>query len=826
MRLRRRSVAPRSRRRRIRKLRLLALIGVLLTLASASFVYGVIIAVAGQTWQLESVRQQERERNGYVYDRTGKRILAVLRGSQNRVIVGSDEIAPIMKQAIVAVEDRRFWQHEGVDFRAIGRAFWADVRKQDFVQGGSTITQQFVKNVFVENERSLGRKLKEAILARQLEQKWSKDRILSEYLNTIYFGNGAYGVEQASRVYFKHSARRLRLHEAALLAAIPSDPSRYDPVTNPRAARRHRDDVLGLMLAQGLILPPAYRYATRRSLPPPRSIRLPDTQGPAGYFVNYVKQQLIDKYGTSRVFGGGFRVRTTIDLGLQQTAHGAIAKWLTDPDGPTAALVAIDPRNGDVLAMVGGSNFRQSEFNLAVQGERQPGSSFKPFVLAAALDQGIAPSTTFASHELDIPSDGRVWHVENYEGSYLGRADLETATVYSDNSVYAQLTRLVGPATVARMAHRLGIKSDLNAYLSIGLGAEAVNPLEMARAFASFASGGNRVDGAAFGNRPHAIQWVGVPKGRDPNPVEPLRRNLKIVADNHPVAKPVLDPVKTAVLTDILQGVVQRGTASRALEGFDFPAAGKTGTTENHGDAWFVGYTPRLAVAVWVGYPNQLRPMLTEYNGDPVAGGTFPTLIWRTFMLKALKHLHAEPEEFPPSPGLYASPRYVVMRDGRLQLDNGVCRDAFQVAVFSEGGPSQVANCRENEVQVPDLVGVRLAEARAILAAQPLEPLVVYRRAAPRQRIGVVLDQIPKPSKRLSSGDLVTIILGKPLDGVVPRLVGLPLDRALARLERVNLVPRVSPQDADSSHRVLSQWPRPGVAAAPGLPVKLVVRAD
>ena len=817
MRLRRtRSAPPTKRRRRIRKLRLFVLAVVLLTLAVASFAYGVITAVAGQAWKLESVHQQQREVNGYIYDRTGNRILAVLRGSENRVIVKSDEIAPIMKQAIVAVEDRRFWEHDGVDFRAIVRAFWADVRHKEFVQGGSTITQQYIKNAYVDNTRSIARKLKEAILARQLDQNWSKERILTEYLNTIYFGNGAYGVEQASRTYFHHSAARLKLEEAALLAAIPSDPAQYDPAANPRAARRQRNLALRLMYDEGIVTRKQLQNATRKPLPRPEDIRPPGTLSDVGqYFTNYVKQQLIDHYGTSTVFGGGLRVRTTIDLGLQKLARRAIDKWLQDPKGPTAALVAIDPRNGDVLAMVGGTNFRRSQFNLAVQGERQPGSSFKPFVLADALDQGIAPQTTFRSHSIDIPFDGKVWHVENYEGNYLGSADLRTATIHSDNSVYAQLTAMVGPPSVARMAHRLGIKSPLDPYLSIGLGAEAVNPLEMARAFAAFAHGGRRVDGSAFGNRPRAIWWVGQQEDDQ----------VKMRDQNRPVDKQVLDPGKTAVLNEMLQGVIRIGTGTRAqLEGGWSPA-GKTGTTENHGDAWFVGYTPRLVAAVWVGYPNKLKPMLTEYHGEPVAGGTFPAQIWKTFMQSALKELHAQPESFPAPPPLYSSDRYVVMRDGRLQLDNGLCRNAFQVVVFSEGGPEQTANCRPNEVQVPDLVGVPVDEARAILLAQPLKPLVVYKAAAPRQPIGLVVAQDPKPSRRLTANQIVTLVLPKPLHGTVPRVVGLPLQRALPKLQRLNLAPKIQPDNARASHRVLRQWPRPGVAAAPGMLIKLVVRA-
>jgi membrane peptidoglycan carboxypeptidase len=457
--------------------------------------------------------------------------------------------------------------------------------------------------------------------------------------------------------------------------------------------------------------------------------------------------------------------------------------------------------------MIGGSNFRQSQFNLAVQGTRQPGSSFKPIVLAAALDQGISTQNTFASREVDIPFDNRIWHVENYESSYLGHADLVTATVHSDNSVYAQLTSLVGPQIVKNMARRLGIKSDLRPYLSIGLGAQAVNPLEMARAFSAFANGGLRVDGEVFGNRPRAISWV---------------RRKGETERNEPRKERVLTPAKAATLNSILQQVVSRGTGRRAALR-DYAPAGKTGTTENHGDAWFVGYTPRLAVAVWVGYPKELRPMLTEFDGEEVAGGTWPALIWKTFMLKALKKLKAEPESFPSAGYLPSSPRYVVFRNGQLQLDNGDCRNAVQLLVFSGEGPSRTADCKPNEVEVPMLVRNRVDEARARLAAQPLRSTVVYKPARPGQRPGIVVRQFPRRGT-LSAYDEVTLVVTKPLHGVVPKVVGLRLERALRRLERKNLRADVPERgEDDMSRRIVRQVPASGVAAAPGMTVRLVL---
>ena len=802
--------APPRPRRRIRKLRLLALLLILFVLALLSFTFGLVTSIASEIPSLDPARLQQREVDGFIYDRKGHRILAVLRGSQSRILVSSGDIAPLMKQAIVAVEDKRFYEHRGVDVHGILRAVWQDVRNNRVVEGGSTITQQFVKNTYVKNQRSIGRKLKEAALAWQLEQRWSKDKILTAYLNTIYFGNGAYGVQQAALTYFHHGAdrRHLTLPEAALLAGIPSDPAQYDPVTNPEQARERREVVLRAMLDQHDIAYADFVRANRAPLPDPDKVHLPGKQGPAPYFTNYVKQQLIDRYGSGRVFGGGLRVKTTIDLNVQRFARQAITKWLTDPNGPSAALVAIDPRSGAVLAMIGGNNYRKSQFNLAVQGERQPGSSFKPFVLATALKEGISPDTDFESGPIEIPIGGRVWSVHNYENEDLGHISLATATEVSDNTVFAQLTELVGPAAVVRTAKRLGITSPLRSYFAIGLGAEAVNPLEMARAFSAFANGGSRIDGAAFGNRPRAISIVHNESG-------------KVVDENRAVRQPVLTANTAALVTSLLQGVVRGGTGRRAQLADARPVAGKTGTTENYGDAWFVGYTPQLVAAVWVGYPNRLQPMLTEYHGDAVAGGTFPALIWKSFMERALPYLEDEPQDFPSVSLPYSVPKLVVLRDGRLELDNGNCRSPREILYFEGQQPARTADCKVNEVDVPRLVGETLAEARSRLAAQPLTPSYVYEPARPRQRLGIVLRQYPARGT-LSSYDKVTLVLPKALHGVVPKVVGLALSRAEKRLERVHLKWQVD-GDPPGAAKVVAQTPGPQTAAAPGLVVRLVV---
>jgi len=803
---RRRETKPRSRR--VRKLRLLALLGVLSLVGSVSFVYGLVTAIASELPELDPRHQADLQEDGFIYASDGKTVLARLRGEESRIVIESKEISPVVKQAMVAVEDRRFWGHRGVDVRGIARAAWADVQKKELVQGGSTITQQFIKNTLTQDDRTVSRKLKEAALAWQLERRWSKDRILTAYLNTVYFGNGAYGIQMAARVYFGKKARDLTLPEAALLAGIPVNPSAFDPVTRPRAARARRTTVLDLMLGQELITQADFERADKAKMPKPKDIRVPGTRGREQHFVEYVKQQLIEEYGSGEVFGGGLKITTTLDLELQRIARESVDEVLTDENGPSAALVAIDPRDGRVLAMYGGGSFKESQFNLAVQGERQSGSAFKPFVLAAALSLGISPSTGFESKPTTINLGDKLWTVANYENSYLGPTNLYEATTFSDNSVYAQLTALVGPRRVAEIAQALGVTSELNEYFAIGLGVEAVNPLEMARAFATFANGGARVDGRVLGNRPRAVVSV---------------KDGKHVDRNAPTKKQVLDPNQNALLTAMLQDVVRDGTGKRAaISGR--AVAGKTGTTENYGDAWFVGYTPQLSVAVWVGYPNKLIPMETEFNGDPVAGGTFPAVLWKSFAEKALRYMNEPPESFPYPDYQAATPVSVTYRNGKWLLDNGVCERTRRVLYTPGFAPTKTANCKPNEVDVPLVIGVGIEKAEARLASMPLQAEIVTRPAKPGERIDVVVDQYPKAGT-LSSNGTVRLVLPKATEGVVPNVVGLSVERARELLEEQGLRVEIAglASDDEGADVVVAQSPRGRTAAEPGLVVRLRV---
>jgi penicillin-binding protein 1A len=657
---------PPRRKVRIRKLRLFVLLVGLGVLAAVSTVFGMMMAVASDLPKLELTTAK----NSVIEDMDGHR-LGFLTGNQKRIFLKENEIAPVMKHAIIAIEDRRFYTNEGVDLRGIGRAFFQDVVQKKVVQGGSTITQQLVKNALAaQDDRTLFQKLREAALAYHLTHEWSKEKILNNYLNTIYFGNGAYGIEAAARTYFqakhpgcdvrgdKACASDLAPEDAAMLAGMVSSPTAYDPIAHPEAARARRDLVLQRMYEQHFLTQAQYDYAKAQPLPDQGDLQPPaeDTKYP--YFTSWVKQQVVDRLGggqegARKAFEGGLRIRTTIDGELQDAGQAAIRNWLPNVDGPHAALVAIENSTGKVRAMVGGDDatYNQSPFNLATQGERQPGSAIKPFILAEALKQGISPDSVWASHKLqiDVPHSKEVFTVNNYEGAYSGQATLAHAITFSDNSVFAQVGIKVGTRKVADLAERMGIRTKVSHNYAMTLGGlkRGVTPLDMAHAYETFASGGDLIYGTLS---------PGADNARDetaPGPVgiERIERGDKAIklpngdeAVNHKQRRNVLEHSVATEVGSLLQSVVRVGTGTRA----QVPGtviAGKTGTTEGYGDAWFVGWSPQYTIAVWVGYPNEFKSMETEYNGQPVAGGTFPAAIFRTFMQSALSiHPPKEPE--------------------------------------------------------------------------------------------------------------------------------------------------------------------------------------
>jgi penicillin-binding protein 1A len=631
----------RKRKPKLKKLRFFLVFAGLGALAIISTIFGMMLSVSSDLPSLENHAQLRVARNSVLYSSAGKDVtLAKLTGSQNRILDESNEISPNVKNAVIAIEDKRFYEHSGVDYRGIARAVLQDLLRQRAAQGASTITQQFVKNVLeAQGKRTVFQKLREAALAYHLERQWTKDKILTQYLNTIYFGNGAYGIESAARTYFgtdseydPHAQKRatnLAPWQAAYIAGMIASPSAYDPVQHPVASHARMNLVLLRMLQQGMINRAQYDeqknfYISPKSVRPPR----PDSRVP--YFSSWVTQQLLDRYhSTGLVFGGGLKVTTSLDSDLQAAAEQAIQGRLAGI-GPSASLVAIDNKTGEVKAMVGGSDFEHRPFNLATNGHRQPGSSFKPFTLIGALEKGVSPERTFASspHCWSVPhSKGERFCPKNYNDSYAGVTTLTGATVNSDNSVYSQLgIDIVGTNKIARVAHLMGVRTPLSRNYAMILGGlqEGVTPLEMAYAYSTLANNGERVWGTMgpSSRSPVAIDKVLDPDGhtRDQNHI----RHTRVIP--YGVAQ---------TAKGILSQVITSGTGKAAQIG-EF-AAGKTGTTENYGDAWFVGFNKDLTVAVWVGYPDKLKPMLTEYHGDAVAGGTFPAEIWHDFMTSWIK---------------------------------------------------------------------------------------------------------------------------------------------------------------------------------------------
>jgi penicillin-binding protein 1A len=636
-------------------------------LALVSWIFGIMMAVASDLPQLEDRAQFANAQNSVVYDVNGQKI-ATLTNNEGRILIDSGDIAPVMKEATISIEDQRFYEHRGVDFQGIGRAVVQDVLHTGASQGGSTITEQFVKNALrAQNSRTVFEKLREAALAYQLERHWDKDKIITQYLNEIYFGEGAYGIEEAAKTYFGWNhpgcgqdanpscASDLLPWEAAMLAGIIANPSAYDPRFNPQDATARRNLVLQNMADQGYITQGEYALYARRPIPKPSQIQTPVEASKAPYFTSWLRQQLVDKYGAGEAFGGGLKVTSTLDLGLQNEVQ-RIADERTLGVGLNSAVVVLNNVTGGVEAMVGGTDFSKRPFNLATQGHRQPGSAFKPFTLITALEQGHSPDQVFTSAPQEIPFKAQVptnkgkpkvlpelFKVHNYGDEYLGSASIATATTYSDNSVYSQLGMSLsgGPAAVAGTANELGIQTNLattnhvkysvnggpfepyNPALILGGLQTGVSPLEMAHAYQTIQHNGQILSGTMADSPEDPI---GIRKVQDQND------NLVATNNGDPgqdkvETKQVISPGVATTARTILHTVVTSGTGQNADTG-DPTEWGKTGTTENNGDAWFVGANKDITVAIWVGHADSVRPMLTEYGGAPVDGGTIPALIF------------------------------------------------------------------------------------------------------------------------------------------------------------------------------------------------------
>ncbi len=574
--------------------------------------------------------------------------IAQLSGGVDRVTVGYDKIPALFVQALISAEDKDFFRHQGVDPTGVARALYKNLTNEKVQQGGSTITQQYVKNVYLSNEQTVTRKLNEAVLAIKLDRELPKQEILERYLNTIYFGRNAYGIEAASRVYFGKHVEQLGLPEVSYLAGLIRAPESTDANRQPtdplrdrqlRDATDRRKQVLAAMLTEGYITQRDYDQVSTMGwdyvLPRSTATNFGKVKHPelgTEYFIDYVRHSLVasGQFTDAQLNGGGLRIYTTLDFTAQAAAYDAITSTLDRPTDPSASIVSIDDV-GRVRAMVGGFDYAKSQVNLAVGTEgggsgRQPGSSFKPFVLAQYINEGKSLGQVYnAPAKLDIKLPGEVWHVANYGDAEQGQLNVVDATRKSSNTAFAQIMQDTGPSDVVALGKKLGITSPLQAYPSLVLGTNEVSVLDMASAYSTFADEGEHRDAVVVTKVTNAAGQVLWESSFDKTQVLP-----KNVADT---------------VNWVLNQVVETGTGTGAR--FGQPVAGKTGTTEDYRDAWFVGYTCKLTAAVWVGYPTLDENGKTKYmqgvHGINVAGGTLPATIFRKFMSKAAQGLSSCP---------------------------------------------------------------------------------------------------------------------------------------------------------------------------------------
>lgn len=708
------------------------------------------------------------------------RLITTLHGPENRQLIPSlKAIPPYVLDAVVAIEDERFYEHDGVDLRAIMRAAVSNATTGEIREGGSTITQQYVKNVIIAPgetaARTLDRKIEEAALSRQLEKILTKNEILRRYLNTVYFGNGAYGIQAAAKTYFGKAARKLSIHEGAMLAGLIRSPETYDPYDNPDAAKQRRDLVLEKMAELDYLTEDQSEEAAAKKMRLER-VDAKDRY-PAPYFVDYVQRLLTHDprfkmlgktvaQRTQSIFQGGLRIHTTVDLDMQEAAEQAVETVLPNASDPYASLVSVEPDTGRVRAMVGGRDWfarpRQDPYgklNLAILAEpglgaretgrtaagtgRQAGSAFKPFALAAALEQGVSLAKRYdASGTKVFPNAdaGSDWTVRNYEGGDFGKSlTLLEATVNSVNVVYAQLILDIGEEAVVETARKMGINTPLAAVPSAALGVNPVNPLGMASAYSAFATNGKRTP-------PVAIEKITTATG-------------KIVYQDNTEAEQVVAPAVASIVTGALEQVVQRGTGSRAQIGR--PMAGKTGTAQEWRDAWFAGYTPALSTAVWVGYPAGEIEMKTSCAGSvqpcrptriTVTGGSWPAEIWALFMSRALANVPAE--DFVKVSGTVR----VVVDSRTLCLAGKLTPKEFRTTAEFVKGTEPKKQCRppRDRIEIPEVVGFPIDEAIRILNNAGFNVDQAEERTR-RYPPGYVVSQAPDGGTKAREGSTVTL---------------------------------------------------------------------
>ncbi len=590
------------------------------TMIASSVVAGGLVGLAISFRNLPDVRVLRNyvpSETSYIYDINGT-LLYSLHDEANREVVDIGEMSPHLSRAVLAIEDSYFYSHNGINPSSVGRAVLANFQAGSTVEGGSTITMQLVKNLFLTPERAISRKVAEAVLALRLEQIFTKDEILEMYLNQVYWGHNNYGAETAAQSYFNKSAQDLTLPEAAMMAGLIQAPEDYSPFNNYEYTKQRQIVVLNRMYQLGWIT--AEEEAAAKAAPllvgEIKSFR----SSISPYVTEAAVQELKQRFGNESVLKGGMRVQTTVDLNLQHLAEETVLDHHNRLRGVAdqMSLVAIDPRTHFVKAMVGGVNYQESQFNRAIQAYRQPGSAFKPFVYYVALASGrYTPTSTIADTPVSYPDGYKYYTPKNYDSSFMGNIPLRTALELSRNVPAVKLGQEVGVNQIIELCRTLGIKSPMQPVTSLPLGAVDLTPMEMAGAYATFASNG-------WYSEPTFIVQVTDSTGN-------------VLLDNTPRPQLVLDPWAAASLTDMLQGVIARGTGKRAQ--IDRPAAGKTGTTDSQRDVWFVGYVPQMATAVWIGNDNY-----APIRGYNATGGGYAAPVWQDFMQRAL--VDVPPEAF------------------------------------------------------------------------------------------------------------------------------------------------------------------------------------
>jgi membrane peptidoglycan carboxypeptidase len=715
-----------------------------------------------------------------VYASDGQTVLANIYLDENRKIVRLNQIAHIARRAVLGIEDFRFYQHGGVDWKAVIRAAVANLKAGSTVQGASTITQQLIKNVTGNREESFQRKLTEACLAIAVEQRYTKHEILELYLNDIYFGHGLYGIETAAESYFGVHASHLTLAQSATIAGLIAAPGRFDPIDHPRSSLDRRNQVLNRMAAIHWINTDRALQAEAQPLGLVSNAgAIPEQKNP--FFVQYITRKILanengeyDALGKSykerkhTLFQGGLKITTTLSTKWQQDALGIVRSHLPVPSDPEAAVSMVDTKTGAIRVLVSGRNFRESHQDLVTglngTAGRQAGSAFKPFALVAAFRQGVPPGKVYDKKSPIFLPECNDWHISNAEGGDAGGlVDLWTATQDSINVVFAQLSRDIGPENIVTAAHDMGITSPLPAVCSVALGTGSVAPLEMSNAYATLANNGKYCPA-------YAVERIVGPAGK------PIYRHVAEIACHQAISPDIAHQV-----TAMLQRVVCCGTGYRSNIGR--PQAGKTGTNTQYRDAWFVGYVPQYATAVWLGYPQGEISMYNVEGFSEMFGGDIPAEIWHDFMSDVVSGLPAL--DFPPPPppengpvpkvvGLMLNAATKALADANFTADPtdvpssepkgtvvAQSPSAGTHAVLGSAVHISVSTGHAAKKVVPNVIGMSEADAQAALEAAGFKVNVVEIPTSDKKQDGVVIDQDPKGGNKREEGSTVSIAVGR-----------------------------------------------------------------